>query len=56
MPRKQTRIPDEENTLLANVLEYAQLRHVKAMHQRPAYTANGPGRVPPSRATRAFST
>jgi hypothetical protein len=42
MARKQTRIPDEENTLLANVLEYAQLRHVKAMHQRPAHTANGP--------------
>jgi hypothetical protein len=39
--RHTSPIPDEENTLLNNVLEYCQLRHVLANHQRPAQTKDG---------------
>lgn len=41
MVRKETRIPDEEHTLLKNILDYCQLRHVLANHQRPCRTVDG---------------
>jgi hypothetical protein len=37
MPR-HIAIPDEENTLLRNILEYCQLKHVLAHHGRPTPT------------------
>jgi len=41
MVKRQTRIPDEEHALLVGILEYAQLKHVLANHQRPARTEQG---------------
>lgn len=41
MVTRKTRIPDEEHTLLEGILEYCQLRHVRANHQRPCRTQQG---------------